>query len=102
MGARYRSIIAGLVMGGLSLFLTFHLRSLFAMDSNFMMRALKATGFALVVPGLIAGILTGNVHSFRLSVVATVNFIFWFGFAWLFATFIAKLIELRRAIAEVK
>jgi hypothetical protein len=102
MAARYRSIIAGLALGCISLPLSFHLGSLFAMDSNILMRALKAAGFAMVVPGLVAAILAGSVQAFRLSLVAMVNFVFWFGFGWLFATFVSKLIELRRAIAAVE
>lgn len=101
MAARYRSIIAGLVLGCVSLLLTFQLNRLVVMDTNIVLRALKAAGFALVVPGLIVGVLAGNVHAFRLSLVAVVNFLFWFGFGWLCATFFAKLIELRRAIAAL-
>jgi hypothetical protein len=101
MAVRYRGIIAGLVLGCVSLLLTFHLNGLFTLGSNVLMRTLKAAGFAIVVPGLIAAIVAGNVHTFRLPVMAAVNFVFWFGFGWLFATFIAKLIELRRAISAV-
>ena len=86
MGSRYRNIVAGLALGGASLFLTFHLRNLVGLDPSVIMRALKAAGFALVVPGLIMAILVGNVHAFRLSLVATVNFLFWFGFGSLFAS----------------
>ena len=101
-GSRYRGILAGLALGSVSLFLTFHLRSLFATDPAIGVRAVKAAGFTLVVPGLLTAILVGNVHAFRLSIMGAVNFLFWFGFGWLFATLIAKLIELRRAIAMVK
>jgi hypothetical protein len=102
LAVRYRSIAAGATLGSLSIFLTYHLRDLIVMDPNLLMRALKAAAFALVVPGLIAGIVMNNVHALRFWVMATVNFLFWFGFGWLFAAFIAKLIKLRRAIAAVK
>ena len=98
MVARYRNTIAGLIPGCVSLFLSFHLRSFFAIDPNFVMRALKTLGFALVVPGLIVAILAGNSRSFSLPLMAAVDFVFWFGFGWLLATFITKLIELRRVI----
>jgi hypothetical protein len=99
MAARYRSILAGLILGCVSLFLTFHLNSLFAIDSNIGMRALKAAGFSLVVPGLIVAVVAGRADPFHPLLMAAVNFLFWFGFGWIFATFIAKLIQLRRAMA---
>jgi hypothetical protein len=99
--ARFGRIVAGVALGSVSLFLTYHIRDLIVMDPNLVMRALKAAGLALVVPGLIAGILMGNIDAFRLWPVAAVNFVFWFGFGWLVATFISKFIKLRRAIAAV-
>jgi hypothetical protein len=107
--SRYRSIVAGLVLGGVSVFLTFLLRSLVFMDPNIVMRALKATGVAFVVPGLMFALIVENVHALRhaagnsqpfgFPVMASVNFLFWFGFGWLFATFVSMLTQLRRAIA---
>lgn len=99
--ARYGRIIAGVALGSVSLFLTYHLRDLLQMDPNLVMRALKAAAFTLVVPGLIAGIVMNNYHAFRPWAMAAVNFLFWFGFGWLFATFVSKLIKLRRALAAV-
>jgi len=109
--SRYRRIVAGLVLGGVSVFLTFHLRSLVFMDPNIVMRALKAAGVAFVIPGIMFALIGENVHALRhasgssqpfgLPVMATVNFLFWFGFGWLFATFVSMLIQLRRAVAAV-
>jgi hypothetical protein len=99
---RYRNMLAGTVPGMVSLLLTFHLQTLFHADPNIAVRITKAVGIALVIPGLIAAILAGDAHSFRLSLAATVNFVFWFGFGWLVAIFIQKLVELRRAIAAVE
>jgi hypothetical protein len=99
--ARYVRIIAGVALGSVSLILTYHLRDLLVMDPNLAMRALRAAAFTLVVPGLIAGIVMNNLHSFRLWAMAAINFVFWFGFGCLFATFVSKLIKLRRAIAAV-
>jgi len=98
--ARYRSIVAGVLVGSLSVFLTYHLEFLFHTDPNAVVRALKAAGFAIVVPGIIAAMLIGNVHTFHLYISAAVNFVFWLGFAWLCGVFVSKLIELRRAIAQ--
>src|ERR1700722_1039962 len=99
--ARYGKILAGLALGSVSLFPTYHLRDLLVMDPNLVMRALRAAAFTLVVPGLIAGLVTNDVQAFRLWAMATINFLFWFGFGWLFATFVSKLIKLRRAIVAV-
>lgn len=101
MSVRYRSIVAGFILGCVSVFVTLHLNSLVAIDSNIAVRTLKAAAFALAVPGLIVALLAGNAHAFRPSIMAGVNFIFWFGFGWLFATFLAKFFQLRRAIAAV-
>ncbi len=98
---RYRNIAAGILLGSASTFLTFHLGSLLALDPNPLMRTLKAAAFALVVPGLIATIVLGNIHALHVWIMAIVNFLFWFGFGWLFAYFVAKLLELRRAIAAL-
>jgi hypothetical protein len=99
--ARYGRIIAGAALGSVSLFLTYHLRDLLVMDPNLVMRALKAAAFTFVVPGLIAFIVLGNLLLHRSWVMAAVNFVFWFGFGWLFATFVSKLIKLWRALAAV-
>ncbi|KAA6465141.1 hypothetical protein DYQ86_04095 [Acidobacteria bacterium AB60] len=101
MRRQYKNLIAGLALGSLSLLLTFQLRSLIPMDPGIMLRALKAAGFALVVPGLIPAVLTRNPLALRVPVMGTVNFLFWFGFGWLFATFVTKIAQLRRAIAAV-
>ena len=66
------------------------------------MRVTKAVGIAMVVPGIIAAIIAGNVHTFALWLAATVNFLFWSGFAWLVGLFLTRLLQLRRAIAAVK
>jgi hypothetical protein len=107
--SRYRSIVAGLVLGGVSVFLTFHLRSLAFIDPNIVMRALRTAGVAFVIPGLMFALVVENVHALRYAagnsqpfgfpVMATANFLFWFGFGWLFATLASLLTELRRAIA---
>src|SRR5579863_1297459 len=102
MGFRYRSIVVGVALGSLSTFLSFHLATLFRLDPNLLMRALQAIGIALVVPGVIAAIIVGNAHAFALWLAAAVNFLFWFGFAWLVGLFITRLLELRRAIAAVR
>jgi hypothetical protein len=99
--ARYGRIIAGFALGGVSAFLTYHLGSFFQFDTNVVLRALRAAAFAFVVPGLIAGIVIGNLHALHSWAMAAINFAFWFGFGWLFATFISKFIKLRRAIAAV-
>jgi hypothetical protein len=99
--ARYGRIITGLALGSVSLFLTYHLRDLLLMDPNVVMRALKAAAFTFVVPGLIAFIVMGNLLVHHSWAMAAINFVFWFGFGWLFATFVFKLIKLRRAIASV-
>lgn len=99
--ARYRNIAAGVLLGSASTFVTFHLGSLLILDPNPLMRTLKAAAFALVVPGLIASIVVDRIHGFHAWVMAIINFLFWFGFGWLFAYFVAKLVELRRAIAAV-
>jgi hypothetical protein len=88
-------------MGSLSAFLTYHLGALFHSDPSSLMRLLKAAGVALVVPGIVAAMLLGNVHAFALSLAAVVNFVFWFAFTWLVGVFIIKIIQLRRAIAAV-
>ncbi len=100
--ARYRSIIVGVVLGSLALFLTYHSGNFVATDPNLIMRALKTAAFALVVPGIVAAIAMGKLEAGPFWIVAAVNFLFWFGFGWLFATFVSKLIKLRRAIAAVK
>ena len=48
--ARYRNILVGVVLGSVALFLTFHVRSIIALDTNPVMRALNAAAFAMVVP----------------------------------------------------
>jgi hypothetical protein len=101
MGFRYRSIIAGVALGSLSAFLSNHLAALFHADPAFFMRVMKAIGVALVVPGVIAAIIAGNAHDFALWLAATVNFLFWLGFALLVGLFIARLRQLRRAISAV-
>jgi hypothetical protein len=100
--ARYRSILAGVVLGSVALFLTFHVRSIIALDPNPVMRTLNAIAFAMVVPGFAAGLVTGSLYAMRVWAMAAINFLFWFGFGWLFATFVTKFVKLRRAIAEVK
>ena len=97
--AQFRGIVAGIVLGSAAVYLTFHLRNLFSLDPNLVMRAMKAVGVSLVVPGLLAGIASGNVHLFRPWVMSVINFVFWFGFGWLVGVFVDKLIRLRRAIA---
>lgn len=109
--SRYWRIVTGLVLGGVSVFLTFHLRSLVLTDPNIGMRALNAAGVAFVIPGIMFALIVENVHALRhavgssqpfgLPVMTTVNFLFWFGFGWLLATFVSMLIQLRRAIAAV-
>ncbi len=99
VAAGYRNACAGMVLGGVSAFLTYHIRGLIFMDPNAAMRALKSVAFAMVVPGLIAGMVSGNSRVLAPPVMAGINFVFWFGFGWLFATFITKFIKLRRAIA---
>jgi hypothetical protein len=99
--ARYRNIAAGVLLGSASTFVTFHLGSLLVLDPNPLMRTLKAAAFALVVPGLIATIVLDNIHALHVWIMAIVNFLFWFGFGWLFVYFVAKLVELRRAIAAL-
>lgn len=99
--ATYRSTFAGIVLGGVSAYLTFHLRFLVLMDPSAIMRAFKAAAFAMVVPGLLAGIVSGSARVFSPWAMAVINFLFWFGFGWLFATFISKFIKLRRAIGAV-
>ena len=88
-------------MGSLSMFLTFHVRSIIALDPNPVMRALNAVAFAMVVPGFVAGLVTGSLYAIRVWAMAAINFLFWFGFGCLFATFVTKFIKLRRAIAAV-
>lgn len=100
--APFRSIFAGVVLGSVSIFLTYHLELLFHAGSNVIAQAFKAAGIAMVVPGIIAAMAVGNLHSFRLYLSAAVNFVFWLGFAWLFGICVRKLIVLRRAIAAVK
>ncbi|SRR6266567_3989973 len=102
LAARYRNIVAGVVPGSVSVLLTYHLGALFHPDPNLVMRALKAAGIALIVPGILAAMVAGSVHSFHLYIAAVVNFLFWFCFGWLVALFVAKLIELRRALAAVR
>jgi hypothetical protein len=97
--ARYRSIFAGVIMGSVSFFLTYHLRDLILMDPNVVIRGLKTAAFSLVVPGLVVGLVSGKVRAFAPSMIAIINFLFWFGFGWLLSTFITKLVNLRRAIA---
>lgn len=101
MAFRYRSIIAGVALGGLSAFLSNHLAALSHADPAFFMRVVKAVGIALVVPGVIAAIVAGNAHAFAIWLAATVNFLFWLGFVWLVGLFITRLMQLRRAIAAV-
>lgn len=101
MAFRYRSIVAGVALGSLSAFLSYHLAALTHADPALPMRTIKAIGIALVVPGVIAAIIAGNSHSFALSLAAVVNFLFWFGFAWLVGLFLTRLLQLRRAIATV-
>ncbi len=102
MGFRYRSIVAGITLGSLSAFLSYHLATLFHFHANLFIRAINAVGISLVVPGLMAAIITGNARASSIWLVAAVNFIFWFGFAWLVGLFIIRLMELRRAIAAVR
>jgi hypothetical protein len=92
----------GIALGSLALFLTFHIRSIIALDPNPVMRALNAAAFAMVVPGFVAGLVTGSIYAMRVWTMAAINFLFWFGFGWLFATFVTKFVKLRRAIADVK
>jgi hypothetical protein len=100
--ARYRSIIVGVVLGSLALFLTYHSGNFVATDPNPVMRALNAVAFAMVVPGFVAAIAMGKLEAGPFWIVAAVNFLFWFGFGWLIATFVTKFLKLRRAIAAVK
>jgi len=100
--ARYLRIAAGGALGSASVLLTCNLAALFRPDSLLVMRALKAAGVALVVPGILAAMVFGNVHSFRIYLAATVNFLFWFAFVWLLGIFVTKLLVLRRALAEVR
>ena len=100
MAARYRNIMAGIVPGAVAAFLTYHSEFLFHPDTSFGIRAIKTVGIAMVIPGILAVMTVGIRHSLRLSIVAPVNFLFWFGFGWLCAIFIAKLIKLRRAMTE--
>src|ERR1700676_5306747 len=102
LAARYKGMVVGIVLGGVSVFLTCHLGYLFHANANLIMRALKTAGVALIVPGLIAGIAVGNVHTFRLWIVGVVNFLFWFGFGSLFGIFVEKLFKLRQAIAAAR
>ncbi len=102
LAARYRGIIAGVVLGSVSALLTYHIRSLITLDSNPVMSVIRRAAFALVVPGELAALLTGVIYVSRLWAVAAVNFLFWFGFGWLFETFISEFIKLRRAIAAVR
>jgi flagellar biosynthesis protein FliQ len=110
MSPKYRSIVAGLALGALSLFPTFHLRDALQIDASFAIRVLQAAGVALVVPGLLAILVASKIQALRQIVTSTmlsiwvmagVIFLFWFGFGWLFATFVAAIMRLRRAIASV-
>jgi hypothetical protein len=101
MPFRYRSIVAGVALGGLSAFLSSHPAMLFRLDPNLFTRFVKSIGIALVVPGILAAMIAGNAHNFALWLAATVNFLFWFGFAWLVGLFLIKLRQLRQAIAAV-
>jgi hypothetical protein len=99
--ARFAKITPGAALGSVSAILTYHLVNLLAMDPNLMLRVLKTVGLALVIPGLIAALASGDLYAVPLWAQAGVNFLFWFGFSWLFATFVSKFIKLRRAIAAV-
>lgn len=74
---------------------------LFRLNPNLFMRFVKSIGIALVVPGIMAAMIAGNAHNFALWLAATVNFLFWLGFALLVGLFLNRLRQLRRAIAAV-
>ena len=96
---QYRGIFAGVVLGSISLFLTYHVPILITMDSNLMLRVLSWAAAALVVPGMFVELVTGAVYRFPWWTIAAMNFLFWFGFGWLFGIFVDKLLKLRQAIA---
>ena len=76
-------IAAGLLFACLSLGLESH-------------SALIGIGVFLLIPGIIGAIaLTGNVHAFPLSIVAAVNFLFYFLLCW-FAGVVIQLVRRRR------
>ena len=92
----------GVALGSVSALLTYHVHSLISMDSNPVMSLLRRAAFALIVPGELALFVTEIIYVSRLWEIATINFLFWFGFGWLFETFVTKFFKLRRAIAAVK
>jgi uncharacterized protein (DUF2342 family) len=98
---QYKGMVVGIALGAVSVFLTYHLTALFQADPNLAVKALKTVGIALILPGLIAAIVLGDVHTLRLWIAAIVNFLFWFGFSWLFGVLVEKLLKLRHAIAAV-
>ena len=69
------------------------------MVSNPLLMALRWVAFALVVPGMFAELVTGTIYMSPLWAIAAINFLFWFGFAWLVGVFLSKLAQLRRALA---
>ena len=90
--ARYKNPLAGVVLGALAAAITARFDWLMHIAGNPIQSALYLAAEALALPGWVYAILIGrSSHSIHLWLAAIVNFVFWFGFAWLFATLVDKL-----------
>lgn len=92
---RHKSLLAGFILGALAALLTWKMDILLTngiIDHASVVRGLYALAQALIVPGaLVAILIARGSNTFQLWRAAAINFLFWFGFVWLFGALLATL-----------